>query len=491
MTSATALARRPRAGMPTGLWLAIALGLPFIGAVTVTGIYLNQEVIVAAAWVAMCVAGSVLVEPLVGVIAMTSTFLLVAYPSVLQTLGVITINNLIGLCLGVALAAYVITSRDLSFLTVRQVLVLGAIGLLLLLSSAHADVLYPTLQASQGLGVKGKVLDRTSDMMHDFFARLIFLVFVCVFVRQRRDVNALFGVFVLVLFLAVPSALVNWWQGTLSNGFRAMASITAGANANRLAMICLMQVACWWCWVRSRRGGGVRWGIALTAIGGAFLVVLATGSRSGLIGCGVLALLLQTGPRRFRAPIVHLGVAALAGAVAIVTIIPPEAWQRMLLFSTEDPHAIGASSLMLRQDTIEIGVQMIRDHPLLGIGLGNYREVSRQVYLDQFFRPPHNSIIWAASEGGIFVLAAYVLLFVFTWRDLTVVTRLAARDPGLAHIAAAIRMVFILYCFFALLADLCLNPITYVLIGLVVTMRRYLEHLPPAAVPHPALAMTG
>jgi hypothetical protein len=490
MTSATVLTRRPRAGMPTGLWLAIALGLPFIGAVTVTGIYLNQEVIVAAAWVAMCVAGSVLVEPIVGVIAMTSTFLMVAYPSALQTLGVITINNLVGLCLGVALAAYVLTSRDLSFLTVKQVLVFAAIGLLLLLSSAHADAIFPTLAASQSLGVKGKLLDRTSDMMHDFFARLMFLIFVCVFVRRRRDVNGLFGAFVLVLFLAIPSALINWWQGTLSHGFRAMASITVGANANRLAMICLMQVACWWCWVRSRPGG-FRWAIALTAIGASFVVVLATGSRSGLLGCAVLGLLLQTGPRRFRAPLLHLGAAAVAGALAIATIVPPEAWQRMLLFSTEDPHAVGASSLVLRETTIEVGLQMIQDHPFLGIGLGNYREVSRQVYLDEFFRPPHNSMIWAAAEGGLFVLAAYLLLFAITWRDLKVITRLAARDPSIAHIAAAIRMVFVLYCFFALLADLCLNPITYVLIGLVVTMRRYLETLPPAPVPGRAFAMAG
>jgi hypothetical protein len=497
MTPARAIGGAHRPGMPPVIWLLIALGLPVLGAVTVAGVYLNHEVIVAAAWVAFGVAACVFVKPVVGVIAMTAGFLLAAYPTGLQDLGVLTINNLLGVCLSVALASYVITTRDLSFLTRRQVLVLAALGIILLLSTAHASVIFPNMKPSQGLGIKGKELDRTSDMMHDFFARLIFLAFLCAFVRTRRDVNALFWTYVLVLFLAVPSALINWWQGTLSHGFRAMASVTAGANANRLAMICLMEVACWWCWLRLRPAGK-RLMIAGGAMGGAFVVVLATGSRSGLLGCGLLAILLQTGPRHFRASAFHIALAVLAAVIAIATIVPPEAWERMLVMSTSDPHAVNslaargaASSLALREDTIETGLRMIRDHPFLGVGLGNYREVSRQVYLDQFFRPPHNSVIWAASEGGLLLLAGYVLMFWITWRDLTVITRLATRDLAIAHMVAALRIVFILYCFFAVLADLCLNPITYVLVGLIITMRRYLETLPPATQPDPVPAMAG
>src|SRR3989442_15295742 len=116
MVSAPAMARRHRSGLPAGTWSLIALGLPFVGAVTVVGIYLNKEIIVAAAWVAFVVAGAVLFDPLVGVVAMSGGFLLAAYPTVLQELGVLTINNLLGLVLGVALLAYVLGSRDLSFL---------------------------------------------------------------------------------------------------------------------------------------------------------------------------------------------------------------------------------------------------------------------------------------------------------------------------------------------------------------------------------------
>jgi len=480
--------------MPAGFWLLIALGMPVVGAVTVAGIYLNKEVIVAAAWVAFSIAASVLFEPVVGVVTMAGVFLLAAYPTVLQDLGFLTINNLLGIVLAVTLLSYVLRSRDLTFLTTRQSLMLLLIGGILILSTVHASVLFPNMQPSQSLGVKGKALDRTADMMHDFWARLIFLTFVFAFVRRRRDVTALFVVYVLVLFLAVPSALVNWWQGTLSHGFRAEASLTAGSNANRLAMICLMEVGCIWCWLRERPTPR-RWALALPGIVGAFVVVLASGSRSGLLGCGVLAVLMQTSPRRFRAAPVHVALAVVAGIIAVATIVPPDAWVRMTTFSSSDASTEtslaargAASSLALREDTIAIGVRMIRDHPFLGIGLGNYREVSRQIYLDQFFRPPHNSVIWAASEGGLFNLAAYVVLFAMTWRDLRRLLQLAPRDGRVMYIAVALRIVFLLYCYFALLADLLLNPITYVLIGVIVTLRRYLEGVAPAASRTPVLA---
>src|SRR6185295_7958204 len=181
-------------------------------------------VIVAAAWLALCMVAFVFVKPLVGVLVMTSGYLLAAYPTALQTLGMLTLNNLLGICLGIMLVARVLSTRDLSFLGIRAVMLLALIGLGLVLSTAHANEAFPTMQFSAGLGIKGKVLDRTSDMMHDFWTRLLFLIFFCAFVRTRSDVDLAFKTFVFVLFCAVPSALINWLQGTLAYGFRVSAS---------------------------------------------------------------------------------------------------------------------------------------------------------------------------------------------------------------------------------------------------------------------------
>ncbi|HEV7733121.1 MAG TPA: O-antigen ligase family protein [Candidatus Binatia bacterium] len=453
----------------------LAIVFPMIAALTVTGTYLNKEIIITAGWIALSVGGFLFVRPVVGISIMTTAFLLAAYPTLLQALGFLTINNLLGICFVALLALRILETRDLSFLKIRQVQVLIVIGLLLLIGTFYADWLFPMLQQSRG---KTKIIDKTGDMGHNFVARLIFLIFFSVFVRTRADIKIVFMTFMLALFAAVPSALYNFASGNLNRGFRAAASVTSGANPNRLAMICLVEMACWWFWAHARPGN-VRRLIAFAAMGASVIVLLSTGSRSGLLGLGVLGILLQTGPKSYRVPAAQIGMFAAVGVLAVATMVPAESWTRMITFNPEKGE-IGASSNVMREETLERAWQMSMDYPLFGVGLGNFREVSRQVYRDEYYRPPHNSYLWAMSEGGMLVLAGYMVLFWITWKDLAVVKQLAHRDREIATQAASIRVVFLLYFFFSGFADLWLNPMTYVLLGLVYTTKRYLEEQPEA-----------
>ncbi len=458
--------------------LAIVLALPLIGAATVAGTYTGNEVIVTAGFLALSLVGILLVRPVVGVAIMTIAFLLAAYPTLFQALGVLTLNNLLGVGLLGLLAARILETRDFSFLRIKQVQILMGIGALLFIGTLVSEWQFPLMEASRG---KLHILDKTADMGKDFLNRLVFLIFFCVFVRTRGDVKAMFVVFMLALFAAVPSALYNWMSGQLLRGFRAASSLTSGHNPNRLGMICLIEIALFWHWARLRPGLP-RQIVATVAMAASMMVLMATGSRSGLLGLAVLGVVLQTGAPKFRVPATQIGLMLGAAALSVATLVPAEAWERMVRFDAEKGE-VGASSTQMREETLERAWQIARDYPLFGIGLGNFRDVSRQIYQDDYYRPPHNSYLWAMSEGGIFVLAGYALLFWVTWRDLQHIRRLAYRDPDIEVWASAIRVVFLLFFFYSLFADLWLNPLMYVLLGLVITTRQYVETLPELAPP--------
>src|SRR5262245_11435270 len=158
-----------RVATPMSVRIVLALALPLLAALTVVGTYLGKEIIIFAGLLAFSVGGILFVRPVVGLAIMTGGYLLAAYPTALQSLGVLSVNNLIGLCFVVLLLAQIQATRDLSFLLRPQVLLLAAIGILFFLATVHGDALYPTLELSRATGRTGRrLLDRTGEMTDDF-----------------------------------------------------------------------------------------------------------------------------------------------------------------------------------------------------------------------------------------------------------------------------------------------------------------------------------
>jgi len=65
------------------------------------------------------------------------------------------------------------------------------------------------------------------------------------------------------------------------------------------------------------------------------MVLFGTGSRSGLLGVGVLGLLLRASPRAFRVTMPQVGLLACAAVFAIATMVPTESFERMINFAPE------------------------------------------------------------------------------------------------------------------------------------------------------------
>lgn len=460
---------------PAGFRILFALTLPLVAAMAVVGTYFGHEIIVFAGLLGLSMVGFLFVRPMIGVAFMTAGYMVAAYPSALEALGILSVINLLGVCLLILLLAAILGERDLSIATPPPVVVLMVIGLFFLLTTLYAEVQFPDLQVSRATGRTGyKIIDRTDIMTEAFVTRLAFLVFISAFVRTRSEVRVVFWCFVLALFMAVPSALANWGGGELKHGFRVSASITAGANSNRLGMICCFQMICWWYWFRANPTPGRRlWAYAVLAASA--LVISGTGSRSALVGAAVTFAALVIGRPRYRVPTggAILGLVLFFGM--LLAVAPPQAVQRMFAFFPESRHETGASSLELRETALDTAEQIVWDYPLTGVGLGNFREVARQIYADKYFRPPHNSFLWAAAEGGIFVVLAYGALFWLTWRNLGRGIAFAVHDPETAAFGMAMRRVLVVFLVFSALADLWLSPLMYVQVGFAYVFRRYME----------------
>jgi len=459
---------------PAGFRVLLALTLPLVAAMAVVGTYFGHEIIVFAALLSLSMVGFLFIRPMVGVAFMTAGYMVAAYPSALEALGVLSVINLMGVCLLILLLAHILAERDVTIAFPRPAVVLVAIGLLFALVTMYAEVKFPELQVSRATGRTGyKIIDRTDIMTEGFVTRLAYLVFISAFIRTRADVRVIFYCFLLALFMAVPSALANWGEGELIRGFRVSASITSGSNSNRLGMICCFQIICWWYWYRAHPTT-VRRLWSYLAIGASGLVISATGSRSALLGAVATFAVLVVGRPRFRVP---AGGAFAAGVLflgVLLTVAPPQAVERMFAFFPQSRSTTGASSLELRETAIATAEQVFWDNPLTGVGLGNFREVARQVYADRYFRPPHNSFLWSAAEGGIVILLGYLLLFWFAWSDLGAGVARAAHDPETAAFGMAMQRVFVVFLVYSALADLWLTPLMYLQVGFAYVFRRYM-----------------
>ncbi len=132
-----------------------------------------------------------------------------------------------------------------------------------------------------------------------------------------------------------------------------------------------------------------------------------------------------------------------------------------------------------RQYTWEVALELVRESPFLGVGIGNW-DVAR------FFKDPtrstaapHSSYLLALVEGGLFCFLGFLGLLWCTWRNFREVESYVV-DPtfplrDLSWIVKSCKISFIVLVFFSLFADLWQMVILFWLVGLGIVMRRLVE----------------
>src|SRR4029453_13389461 len=73
--------------------------------------------------------------------------------------------------------------------------------------------------------------------------------------------------------------------------------------------------------------------------------VMGRGARSGILGVGVLAILLQSGPRAYRLPTAQIGVLIAVGVLSVAVMVPAERGEGMIRLNPQK----GQAGARLRQ----------------------------------------------------------------------------------------------------------------------------------------------
>lgn len=460
--------RSGRRGAVLGL-----LGLAVLGVLLVIATNAGQEAMAVALIVASMLLVVVVARPEVGILLLLTNYLFASYPTPIRGGGLLTINNVLGIILAVILLAELAQRPDFWFVRSRQVQLFIAIGIVLLFGTFASYWAFPDLRITWG---KVRTLDQTAPLTRDFVTRFAFIILSAKFLTTKRHIKMAITVILLCLIMVVPSALVGWATGASADG-RAAASFSMGTNSNRLAFLCLMQAAFWWYLGQGQKSQAIRLA-TYGVIGALILTVLLTASRSGFLGLGVLFYLLTRDRGAMKGGRIKVVLLACLMVGMMLTIVPQENLDRI---ANLNPFAegrggnLGTHSTERRVETVGLGWDIFLEYPIFGIGLGNFREVARQVYNDPFYRPPHNSYIWALSEGGIFCFLLFLLLYWVTLRDIRWIQRSPATPPDLHWIAAALEPSVILLLFYSFFADMWLNPITYILIVLTIVFKRYVS----------------
>jgi hypothetical protein len=171
------------------------------------------------------------------------------------------------------------------------------------------------------------------------------------------------------------------------------------ATASSLAICWLLRTPRWW----------IKLGlVALLVL--LFVNLIGTASRGGMMGFIVVLLVYWAGYGGKRRWLLAAGAVAVGAAtLAVALMLPQVPVHRYLQVSSgDDP------TTQIRMGLYEVGIGMVEDHPIMGVGCGQWLRESPRYFSSGTFKEtnymPHNTYLQAAAETGLIGLAVYLLL---------------------------------------------------------------------------------
>ena len=180
--------------------------------------------------------------------------------------------------------------------------------------------------------------------------------------------------------------------------------------------------------------------IVLGMIGVVFAAILLSLSRGTLVGlvAGMLFLIV-TDRRRLQIALVGGLLAAVAAGLVIHS--NPQRFQNAVSLKQH----VAQANVTTRFEAWSIAARLASDHPLIGVGPGNFRDY----YTQLSGQPPgtpgltvaHDAYLDIAAELGVVAALLFLLYLALSFKRLTIATR---RGDGLPGFAQALRISLVI-----------------------------------------------
>ncbi|MBU0628103.1 MAG: O-antigen ligase family protein [Nanoarchaeota archaeon] len=169
-------------------------------------------------------------------------------------------------------------------------------------------------------------------------------------------------------------------------------------------------------------------------------------SRSGFIGICIVAFLALFGYRGWLYQHKRLTSLMVLSIILVFLLFVPASYiNRVLslkqLANFRNPDSIDESSLRMRVRLQEVDLKIFLEHPMLGVGLGNFGHYA--VEYNMGASHAHNSYLTVAVETGIFGLLLFLLFLLNSFNYLRMMNN---KNKNLSGIRIALKISLIIIC---------------------------------------------
>ncbi|HEY3268687.1 MAG TPA: O-antigen ligase family protein [Armatimonadota bacterium] len=228
------------------------------------------------------------------------------------------------------------------------------------------------------------------------------------FARERSQQHALMQMYVLGCYVAAVQTVLAYESGQQASYLRYAAP---GTDSNELGLILTIGTLLAWYLAgvtRGRLGRAINYAYPLMA----FIAIPLTGSR-GAAAAAVVAYgyIVFTSVRRRRSIGIAVLMALTAAAFALMPLVPSSSIERIASTMNASSRGDWSGRLPIWQ----AGATVFCEHPLLGVGVGAFREsIVRKIGIRI---AAHNTFLSVAVDGGLPSATLWLLLLVASARS--------------------------------------------------------------------------